>query len=140
MSGTNTDNYFRKPVSNIALLTMGYDAKLSDKLYLNGNVGFAWAPSSEQEQMLDFKQFIQYGGWAKNNASDFMGTEVNLEVGYNLYKNLTLKAQGAYVMLGGYYKNSSVVTDGANAVVATPDNPFTTRLAAVYSLRSKLTD
>ncbi len=133
MSGTNTDGYLRKPVTNIALLTMGYDAKLSDKLYANGNVGFAWAPSSSQEQHVDFNQFIQYGGWAKNNASDFMGTEMNLEVGYSLYKNLTLKAQAAYVVLGGYYKNSAVVTAGANPVVATPENPFTTRLAAVYS-------
>lgn len=139
MSGTNTDNYFRKPVSNIALLTMGYDANLTEKVYLNGNVGFAWAPSSASENHMNY----ELGGVAAalasatgynsrlNNASDFMGTEINLETGYKLYKNLTLKAQAAYVILGGYYKNSGFGSDGVTA--KTPDNPFTTRLAATYS-------
>ncbi|MDK9719266.1 MAG: hypothetical protein OEL57_15385 [Trichlorobacter sp.] len=128
MGGTNTDNYFRKPVSNIALLTMGYDANLTEKVYLNGNVGFAWAPSSVSELHPDTKVGVTT---AANNASDFMGTEINLETGYKLYKNLTLKAQAAYVILGGYYKNAGFGSDGVTA--KTPDNPFTTRLAATYS-------
>lgn len=128
MGGTNTDNYFRKPVSNIALLTMGYDANLTEKVYLNGNVGFAWAPSSVSELHPDRTVGATT---AANNASDFMGTEINLETGYKLYKNLTLKAQAAYVILGGYYKNAGIGSDGVTA--KTPDNPFTTRLAATYS-------
>ncbi|MGB4598877.1 MAG: hypothetical protein WBI04_02775 [Trichlorobacter sp.] len=118
MGGTSTDNYLRKPITNIALLHMGYDASITEKLYANGNVGFAWLPSSDN----------LYGatGNTTQNGSDFLGTELNVEVGYKLYTNLTLKAQAAYVMLGGAYKDTAV---GAND----PANPFTMRLGAHYS-------
>lgn len=138
MGGTGTDNYFRKPVSNIALLTMGYDANLTDKLFMNGNVGFAWAPSSAQEQHFD----LSPTGTGANNASDFMGTEINLEAGYKLYKNLTLRAQAAYVVLGGYYKNSAytdpvtiagTLLPSATSKAVTPENPYTFRIGASYS-------
>jgi hypothetical protein len=132
-SPTNTDQYVRRDVTNIALLTMGYDSKLTDKFNLNGNVGFAWAPSSVDAPM-DYTKNAQ-------NASDFMGTEINLEAGYQLYKNLKLQAQAGYMILGGYYNKSSfksgtalstnAVTNAINA--ATPENPYTMRLQARYS-------
>jgi len=122
MGGTSTDNYFRKPITNIALAHVGYDAKLTDKMYLNGNVGFAWVPASNE---------LKPGTYvAKPNGGDFMGTEINLEAGYKLYKNLTLKAQAATVILGGAYKKVAVDAAGAPA---DPTMPWTTRLGAHYS-------
>lgn len=125
MGGTNTDGYFRKPITNIALAHMGYDANLTEKLYLNGNVGFAWLPASDY--------LNTNGGVARvvaRNASDFAGTELNLETGYKLYKNMTLKAQAAYWMLGSAFKNTATKTNGT---AADPANPWTMRLAAQYT-------
>ncbi len=124
MGGTSTDNAIRKPVTNIALATLGYDANLTEKFFVNGNVGFAWAPSST----VDVHNDRVAGGV---NGSDFMGTEMNMEIGYKLYKNLTLKTQAAYMVLGGYYKNSALKNDGVTG--ATPENPYTMRLQASYT-------
>lgn len=118
----STDNYIRRNVTNIALATMGYDAKLSDKLYLNGNVGFGWVPASQA-----------YAGSVLNpnrNGSDFMGTEINLETGYKVYQNLTLRAQAAYMILGGYYDKATLNSAGT---AATPEDPYTMRLHATYA-------
>lgn len=120
LGGTTTDGYLRKPITNIALLHMGYDATITEKLYANGNVGFAWLPASADVQT--------NSGWTDpaNNSSDFLGAELNVEVGYKLYQNLTLKAQGAYVMLGGAFSDSVGTNDD-------PANPWTMRLAASYA-------
>ncbi|CAH2032444.1 hypothetical protein [Trichlorobacter ammonificans] len=118
-SPANTDQYIRRNITNIALAYLGYDAKLTDKFNLDGGVGFAWAPSSA-DAPVDTKI-------GKRNASDFMGTEIGLTAGYQLYKNLKLQAQAAYMVLGGYYKNSSTNTSGD------PENPYTARLQARYS-------
>jgi len=124
-SPTSTDAYIRRDVTNIALLTMGYDSKLTEKFNLNGNVGFAWAPSSNhQEPHVD----LNTGG---TNSSDFMGTEINVEAGYQLYKNLKLQAQAAYMILGGYYAKTTSNT--SLTAVADPENPYTMRLQARYS-------
>lgn len=123
MGGTSTDGYFRKPITNIALAHMGYDATLTEKLYLNGNVGFAWVPASGR--LSTPSATAQTAGF---NGSDFMGTELNVETGYKLYKNLTLKAQVAYVILGGAYKNLAASTPNND-----PANPYTMRLGAHYS-------
>ncbi|MGE0156598.1 MAG: hypothetical protein AB7T17_06180 [Geobacter sp.] len=119
MGGTSTDVYLRKPITNIALLHAGYNANLSEKLYANGNIGMAWLPASDYEM-----GYTTSGATGANNGSDILGTEVNAEVGYKLYSNLTLKAQAAYVMLGGAYK----LANGEDAA-----DPFTLRLGAHYS-------
>lgn len=119
MGGTSTDNYLRKPITNIALLHMGYNANLSEKLYANGNIGMAWLPASDD----------LYGHTSHatvRNGSDYLGTEANVEVGYKLYKNLTLKAQAAYVKLGGAY-------DGTADGVKDPADPWTLRAGAFYT-------
>ncbi len=110
-SPTSTDRYIRRNVTNLALLTMGYDANLTDKLYTNGNVGLAWTPASGET----------------THRADFMGAELNVETGYKLYSNLTLKAQAAYMVLGGLYKNTAI------GATATPENPYSMRLHAQYS-------
>lgn len=116
MGGTSTDAYLRKPITNIALLHAGYNANITEKLYANGNIGMAWLPASDYE--------MGYTGSATNGGSDILGTEVNAEVGYKLYSNLTLKAQAAYVKLGSAYK----LANGDDAA-----DPFTMRLGAHYS-------
>ena len=110
-SPTTTDTYIRRNVTNIALLTAGYDANLTDKLFMNGNVGAAWTPAS---------------GEVAKNSGDFMGAEVNLETGYKVYSNLTLKAQAAYMFLGGLY------TDADKAGTDDPANPYSLRLHAQF--------
>lgn len=121
-SPTNTDDYLRRPVTNVALATMGYDAKITDKVYANGNVGFAWAPASAGAPV-DKRM-------GASNASDFMGTELNLESGYMVNSNLTLRAQAAYMILGGYFKNSA--TEGTATAPKDPENPYTMRLLASF--------
>lgn len=121
--GTGTDNYIRKQITNLALLTAGYDANLTEKTYLNTNVGFAWAPNSNTA-MVGGNGAVATVNPLKN-GSDFMGAEVNMELGHKLYNNLTLYAQAAYVFLGGYYKDTAA---GDN-----PANPYTMRLGAKFN-------
>ncbi|WP_277057278.1 hypothetical protein [Trichlorobacter lovleyi] len=135
-SPTSADGYIRRDVQNIALLTAGYDAQLTDKFNLNTNVGFAWAPSSDTAPYDRTTNLAGAAAGAGRNGSDFMGTEINLEAGYQLYKNLKLQAQGGYMILGGYYKNSTLKTGFTAANVANvtdPENPYTMRLQARYS-------
>ncbi|MDU0457103.1 MAG: histidine kinase [Geobacteraceae bacterium] len=112
----STDRYIRRNVTNIAVASLGYDANLTDKLYLNSNVGFGWTPASGETA----------------NASDFMGTELNIETGYKVYSNLTLKAQAAYMILGGLYKDTALDVNGA-ATTKDPENPYTMRLLASFA-------
>jgi len=125
-SPTTTDGYIRRNVTNIALLTAGYDAKLTDKFNLNTNVGFGWAPSSA-----DAPYDLSTVSPTRRNSCDFMGTEINLEAAYQLYKNLKLQAQAGYMILGGYYKNSTYKSGTTND--ADPENPYAMRLQARYS-------
>lgn len=108
----NTDQYIRRFITNQAVAFLGYDAKLTDKLSLDGAVGAAWVPSS--------------AGAPNNNASDFMGTELGLTASYQLYSNLTLQAQAGYMILGGYYADSA-------AGGKDPENPYTMRLRARFA-------
>jgi len=116
----STDRYLRRNVTNIALATLGYDANLTDKLYLNTNIGFGWTPASGYEG--------DHAVTGLANSSDFLGTEINLETGYKVYSNLTLKAQAAYMMLGGVYKDLAT-----NDATKDPENPYTMRLLASFA-------
>jgi hypothetical protein len=116
-SPSTTDTFLRRTVSNIAVAALGYDAKLSDKLYANGNIGFGWVPASTSATLNP-----------RNNGSDFMGTELNVETGYKVYPNLTLRAQAAYMILGGYYKNAAL-----GSTTQDPEDPYTMRLHATFA-------
>lgn len=139
-SPTSTDQYIRRDVTNIALLTAGYDAMLTDKMSLNTNVGFAWAPATASiygagGTAYDNGAPVDVKMGSSRNGSDFMGAEINVEAGYQLYKNLKVLAQGGYMILGGYYKNSTY-KNGAAPIAANavdPENPYTMRLQARYS-------
>ncbi|HIJ95668.1 MAG TPA: hypothetical protein HPP94_08020 [Desulfuromonadales bacterium] len=99
------------------LYTLGYDAKIGAKAYANANAGMLWVAKSTN---------ATYN--PKKNGGDLMAAELNLEGGYKLYDNLTAKAQVAYAVLGGYYK------DGAkNDATKDPENPYTVRLGLSYA-------
>ena len=115
------------PVSGAGELiyTLGYDATITPKLYLNSNVGFAWYN----------KNIVGVGSGVDRlkgaaNGTDFIGTEFNVETGYKVYDNLTAKFQFAYVVLGGTYTNSAVLT---GLTPTTPDDPYTARFVLSYA-------
>jgi hypothetical protein len=103
------------------LYTLGYDATITPKLYTNVNAGFAWAAHTNALKPIDVRTHAQ-------NASNFMGTELNIETGYKMYDNLTARVQAAYVILGGYYANA-ISYNGAHD----PENPYTARIILSYA-------
>ncbi|MBT0664948.1 hypothetical protein KI809_11620 [Geobacter pelophilus] len=112
--GTSTDQEIFYTTSGVGgrgvtLLTFGYDASITPKLFVNSNVGFGLNSASN-------------GG----NGNQFVGTEINTEVGYKLYDNLTSSVQAAYVFLGDFYKNS--LGTGSD-----PVNPYTARVVLSYT-------
>jgi hypothetical protein len=113
-------NQFAK---GMTLFNLGYDAALSKKAYANANVGMAWVAKSGGAPT-DAKM-------AARNASDLLGTELNVETGYKLYDNLTVKLQAAYVILGGYYKGAAANSTAAAA--KDPENPYTFRTGLSYT-------
>jgi len=85
--------------------SVGYDHPFSDKLAGSVNAGFA-AVAKDNGQA--------------SGSSDYLGTEVNAELGYKLMDNVTLTARGGYVFLGDYFSSSD-------------DNPYDVKLIARYS-------
>jgi hypothetical protein len=126
-SPTTNDRYIRRNVTNLALLTLGYDANLTDKVFLNGNLGFGWAPASSGTATFSTPQVDTN---PRNNAGDYLGTEINLESGYKVSPNLTLKATAAYMVLGAYYKHSGV--ESGTGRPESPENPYSMRLHAQF--------
>ncbi|MDD2733948.1 MAG: hypothetical protein PHF56_08395 [Desulfuromonadaceae bacterium] len=97
----------------LTLLTVGYDFKFNDKLAASANLGYGAA--SEKH--------------GANSAS--IGTEVNAQVDYKLFSNLTASFQWAYVFLGdGMNKNNAVLLSGGKADA---DDPYLTALMLNYS-------
>ena len=117
-NGTNPAN-----MQGLWLATMGYDANITPKFYTNANVGAAWVARSNGLKPVD-------KATSKQNASNFMGTEVNLEAGYKMYDNLTASLQAAYVILGGYYTGAANLT---GATVKDPENPYTVRTSLIFN-------
>jgi hypothetical protein len=115
-NGTNMGN-----MQGLYLASVGYDAKITPKLYANGNVGAAWAAHTNNLKPVN--------GLSGRNQTNYMGTEVNLEAGYKMYDNLTFSLQAAYVLLGGYYENSVAVA----GVPHDPENPYTVRSSLIFN-------
>jgi hypothetical protein len=107
----------------LILFNLGYDANLTKQLYANFNTGMAWTAKSAGAP-IDKKT-------GKSNGGDLLGTEINIETGYKLYDNLTVRAQAAYVLLGGYYAGSALNSSPTN--VKDPDNPYTFRTGLSYT-------
>jgi hypothetical protein len=120
VNGINTDRNIIHTAGagdkGLWLVTAGYDATITPKLYANTNIGMAWVAKS--------------AGAPKNNGGDILGTELNFETGYKVYDNLTAKIQLAYLMLGGYYHNGTTVVGQSGQ---TPADPYTTRVGLSYA-------
>ena len=124
--GTTNDRTIVGPAgagkTGVTFLAAGYDAVLSPKLFANANVGVAFAATSEKAPAAP-------SGVRNNN--NLLGTELNAEVGYKVYDNLTAKVQSAYVILGDYYKDAA-----SNSIASSPkspDNPYTGRIMLSYA-------
>ena len=48
-----------------------------------------------------------------------------------MYDNLTAKVQGAYVVLGGFYKDQA--SNSTLASLKDPENPYTARVVLQYA-------
>ncbi|RII28757.1 MAG: histidine kinase [Geobacter sp.] len=84
---------------------VGYDLAI-DKFFMNSNLGAAAVARSARA------------------GSDYLGTELNTEIGYKMYDNLTTSVQAGYMLLGQYYKP-------ANGSWA--ENPYTAKLQVNYT-------
>jgi len=106
------------------LYTLGYDANITPKFFVNGNLGLSWVAKNAGAP--------REGNVAgRTNASNFQGTEVNLETGYKIYDNMTAKVQVAYAILGGYYKGAAADSTASN--IKDPENPYSARIAWSYA-------
>lgn len=116
----NTDRAIVNTVSNYDMGVMGgffgYDVAV-DKVFGSANVGFA-AIARENA----FKPKNQKSSGFNSN---YIGTEVNAEIGYKISENLTASFVGGYVFLGDYWKDTAKLSDGS---IKTPDNPWKTQV------------
>jgi hypothetical protein len=102
---------------------VGYDATITPKLLASANLGVAL--TSEKNSARPINKHT--GGL---NSDKLLGTEINAEIGYKVYDNLTASVQAAYVFLGDYYKGTA--TNSSPASSKDPMDPYTTRLVLSY--------
>jgi len=93
--------YINNGNRGLTLLTLGYDAAITDKLGASANIGYGMA---SEKQATD--------------KSASLGTEINAQVDYKLFTNLTASLTGAYVILGDGKKYAS------NVSTVKLDNPY----------------
>ena len=109
---TNNGNH------GLTLLTVGYDYKFNDKLAASANLGYALASEKKISNTVSAN-------------SDAIGTELNVQVDYKLFSNLTASLQLAYVWLGdGMNKSTGVLLTGGKA---NADDPYLTGLMLNYT-------
>ncbi|MDD5285449.1 MAG: hypothetical protein PHD54_06290, partial [Desulfuromonadaceae bacterium] len=88
----------------VTLGVLGYDATFSPKLGASFNVGYAMASNKY-----------------KTTADKSLGTELNAQVDYKLFPNLTNSIMAAYVVLGDHYKGTGTgITAGSSSMPANP--------------------
>jgi hypothetical protein len=93
--------------------TVGYDMTFTPKLNGSANAGFAAVAKDNS-------------AFGKIHKTNYLGTEVNLEVGYQAFESVRVGARAAYVFLGDYFENTA-----ANG--KTPDDLYAVRLLATYT-------
>lgn len=98
----NTNNYSQ----GLIFGSLGYDQTFTPKLSGSVNAGFAAVAKPETTMA---------------HKSDYLGTELNVEVNYKLTPAVTLGARAGYVFLGDYFKGNSF------------DNPYDVKLIASLS-------
>ncbi|HMN03650.1 MULTISPECIES: hypothetical protein [Geobacter] len=111
----NNDRSLVQNISNFYGAFVGYDANITDKLFANVNAGFGFAAQTAGK------------GTAAEPDSSYRGTELNAEVGYKLFDNMTVMAQGAYFILGDFYQKTKGGVDN------NLDDPYQARLMVNYA-------
>lgn len=106
---------------------VGYDLAIK-KFYMNSNIGIG----AVAKDNANFNTGGSSANTAAQNAaiagsgpSNILGTEVNTEIGYKLYDNMTASVCLAYLFLGDFYKNT------ANRNM--PENPYSTKVMLNYT-------
>lgn len=82
-----------KNITNLRVLHVGYATSLSDKLSAQVNVGARWANEA-----------------ATDTVKGFTAAEVNGEIAYKLYPNMTVLAQAGYASLDSEYAGKDPYT------------------------------
>jgi hypothetical protein len=101
-------NFTNNVNRGLTLLVVGYDAKITDKLDASANVGYA----------MSSQKF-------KNDRSASIGTELNAQIDYKLFSNLTASLTGAYVILGDAKKYATTAAPfSTTAATVKNDNPY----------------
>jgi hypothetical protein len=126
-NATTTDRALIATITNnnmgVVGAFFGYDVTFG-KIFANANLGVASVAEGNDSKPLNLKT----GGY---NSSNYVGSELNAEVGYNIGSNMTLSLLGGYVFLGDFYKDT-IRVGGANTVstlpIGTPDNPWKTEV------------
>jgi len=88
---------------------LGYDLTI-DKFFAYTNLGFGAIAEDN-------------GFGVAGHPNNFLGTEINTEIGYKPKPNLTVSVVAAYMVLGDYFKGNAVDVAGGD-----PENPYTTRV------------
>jgi hypothetical protein len=97
---------------------IGYDLPINAKLTTAFNAGFAAVAKDNASKPTNLVT-------GKKNDSNYLGTEINAEVTYQLLDGLSVSSRAAYVMLGDYYKEV--------ALNGTPENPYDVKLIFKYT-------
>lgn len=93
---------------------IGYDLSIG-KFFVNSNVGFGAVVN-------DLKLVP-----GSSHASRYLGTEINTEIGYKLFDNMTVSYLAAYMILGDYFSKQ------ADGFTKDPDNPYSTKVMFNYA-------
>ena len=117
--------------AGVAAAFIGYDGAMG-KSFFNVNTAFVMAAK---------KQYTSYFAGAYNspyaNKAQYLGTEINAEVGYKLYDNLKASVQGAYVFLGPQFEGAATVYPGTTTLKSIggdyPNNPYLGRVIVSYA-------
>jgi hypothetical protein len=99
----------------LTLITAGYDGAV-DKVFYNANVGYAM--TSEERTTAGVKE------------DGTIGTEINAQVGYKMYDNLSISLAGAYAILGEGMHSGVAAKRVGGAPAA--DNPYMANLQLSY--------
>lgn len=97
----------------------GYDGT-AGKLFYNANAGYMRTANKQN-----------------SNEGKTIGTEINAQVGYKLYDNLSASVAGAYVFLGEALEDSALATAGGKRIsgfgAANADDPYMFNLQLAYA-------
>ncbi len=108
-------NFTNNANRGVTLLTIGYDAAITDKMGASVNVGYGM---TSQKQATD-----------KSNS---IGTELNAQVDYKLFSNLTASLTGAYVILGDAKKYATGADTFSTTSTVKSDNPYLSSVMLNY--------